>query len=576
MGDNFVKKTQDTLGNIIKKPPLTEKLLNKPPFRFLHDVFMEVIRTTGFMKGLYTATEMDSQNVKMKDRESKVAFLQKAIDVISMVTGKPLSVKTSKIVAGHEPEKTNEMLQALAKAILDKLDSSDAVKKVLKGEKPKSSKPPKPKKEETDDRKKSGDKRSQDNKDRKDSAEKKGGSERNDSTGRKGSADDNKQRSGSKERDRSRERSRDSSKNQKEHKKDRDKEKERIKDEDNKKDKESEKDRERRERKRRKELEDAARREKEEQNEGQNDDDESDDTEDLRPAAPESKEGSGRMPRPSSAKGKRSRPLRDGDDSDSDKDYDQERQDGDLLPSQVQASRQMTRPSSARPAPPKIKQEPVEDPNIRIGSGKQVTNVIVDNGINSDDDDDAFLVEEAQPLTQDDQQNGPDASPATDKQIGLSEVDDDGQHGSLVKKIMETKTELERKDQKKDDKPIILDAARKKERQMVQREVEKLRGFIQTLTRSANPLGKTMDYLQEDMDSMQKELDKWKRENKEHALAIKREENVTEGELEPLHAQLAELDQSIADQVELIGAVKSNILRNEEKMTKMMNSVVLS
>ncbi|XP_033110712.1 TRAF3-interacting protein 1-like isoform X2 [Anneissia japonica] len=574
MGDNFVKKTQDTLGNIIKKPPLTEKLLNKPPFRFLHDVFMEVIRTTGFMKGLYTATEMDSQNVK--DRESKVAFLQKAIDVISMVTGKPLSVKTSKIVAGHEPEKTNEMLQALAKAILDKLDSSDAVKKVLKGEKPKSSKPPKPKKEETDDRKKSGDKRSQDNKDRKDSAEKKGGSERNDSTGRKGSADDNKQRSGSKERDRSRERSRDSSKNQKEHKKDRDKEKERIKDEDNKKDKESEKDRERRERKRRKELEDAARREKEEQNEGQNDDDESDDTEDLRPAAPESKEGSGRMPRPSSAKGKRSRPLRDGDDSDSDKDYDQERQDGDLLPSQVQASRQMTRPSSARPAPPKIKQEPVEDPNIRIGSGKQVTNVIVDNGINSDDDDDAFLVEEAQPLTQDDQQNGPDASPATDKQIGLSEVDDDGQHGSLVKKIMETKTELERKDQKKDDKPIILDAARKKERQMVQREVEKLRGFIQTLTRSANPLGKTMDYLQEDMDSMQKELDKWKRENKEHALAIKREENVTEGELEPLHAQLAELDQSIADQVELIGAVKSNILRNEEKMTKMMNSVVLS
>ncbi|XP_033110716.1 TRAF3-interacting protein 1-like isoform X6 [Anneissia japonica] len=564
MGDNFVKKTQDTLGNIIKKPPLTEKLLNKPPFRFLHDVFMEVIRTTGFMKGLYTATEMDSQNVKMKDRESKVAFLQKAIDVISMVTGKPLSVKTSKIVAGHEPEKTNEMLQALAKAILDKLDSSDAVKKVLKGEKPKSSKPPKPKKEETDDRKKSGDKRSQDNKDRKDSAEKKGGSERNDSTGRKGSADDNKQRSGSKERDRSRERSRDSSKNQKEHKKDRDKEKERIKDEDNKKDKESEKDRERRERKRRKELEDAARREKEEQNEGQNDDDESDDTEDLRPAAPESKEGSGRMPRPSSAKGKRSRPLRDGDDSDSDKDYDQERQDGDLLPSQVQASRQMTRPSSARPAPPKIKQEPVEDPNIRIGSGKQVTNVIVDNGINSDDDDDAFLVEEAQPLTQDDQQ------------IGLSEVDDDGQHGSLVKKIMETKTELERKDQKKDDKPIILDAARKKERQMVQREVEKLRGFIQTLTRSANPLGKTMDYLQEDMDSMQKELDKWKRENKEHALAIKREENVTEGELEPLHAQLAELDQSIADQVELIGAVKSNILRNEEKMTKMMNSVVLS
>ena len=33
------------------------------------------------------------------------------------VTGKSLSVKPVKIVAGHEPEKTNELLQALADAI---------------------------------------------------------------------------------------------------------------------------------------------------------------------------------------------------------------------------------------------------------------------------------------------------------------------------------------------------------------------------------------------------------------------------------------------------------------------------
>lgn len=63
MDPKILKKTQETLGKAIKKPPLTEKLLNKPPFRFLHDIITEVIKNTGILGGLYTENELNSANV---------------------------------------------------------------------------------------------------------------------------------------------------------------------------------------------------------------------------------------------------------------------------------------------------------------------------------------------------------------------------------------------------------------------------------------------------------------------------------------------------------------------------------
>ncbi|XP_032128572.1 TRAF3-interacting protein 1-like isoform X5 [Sapajus apella] len=88
---------------------------------------------TGFMKGLYTDTEMKSDNVK--DKDAKISFLQKAIDVVVMVSGEPLLAKPARIVAGHEPERTNELLQIIGKCCLNKLSSDDAVRRVLAGEK---------------------------------------------------------------------------------------------------------------------------------------------------------------------------------------------------------------------------------------------------------------------------------------------------------------------------------------------------------------------------------------------------------------------------------------------------------
>ncbi|KAJ3139776.1 TRAF3-interacting protein 1, partial [Irineochytrium annulatum] len=133
---DLTKKTIDILGRIIKKPPLTEKLLSKPPFRYLHDMFSELIKTTGFAMGLYDENESNSENVKEKD--AKVAYLLKMIDVVGMVTGVEVKANPLKIVAGLDVEETNIFLQLLGKAILKKVDypvdSKDAVKRVRAGE----------------------------------------------------------------------------------------------------------------------------------------------------------------------------------------------------------------------------------------------------------------------------------------------------------------------------------------------------------------------------------------------------------------------------------------------------------
>lgn len=57
----------------------------------------------------------------LQEKDSKIAFLQKAIDVVMLVSGEPLSAKPARIVAGHEPDKTNELLQAIGKCCLSKV-----------------------------------------------------------------------------------------------------------------------------------------------------------------------------------------------------------------------------------------------------------------------------------------------------------------------------------------------------------------------------------------------------------------------------------------------------------------------
>nr|XP_042715519.1 TRAF3-interacting protein 1 isoform X5 [Chrysemys picta bellii] len=728
MNGAVVRRTQESLGRVIRKPPLTDRLLSKPPFRYLHDVIGEVIRVTGFMNGLYTDFEMKSDNVK--DKDAKISFLQKAIDVVIMVTGEPLSVKPARIVAGHEPERTNEFLQAIGKCCLNKLSSDDAVKRVLAGDKADiKGKPPSTSKSQDKENRESRAEEQKSHKDKegrgdneikdrstsrdrkpreelkeeeKKQKEKERDKHKDNEDRHKDLEADNFREDEKHERERSKnrtskqgretEKSRDKEKGDAEREKDleRDKgqekerkneggkEKEKLKERDKEKgrDKDREKDRDRgkeRERDRRRErgkdgerLKEGGTDKAEKKSTGSEDtlakktERSSKDTK----TEPDKESGSpARIPRQSSTKGPRQR-VKPGAEGSSfqlirspptvrrkesknsaasvstekklSPSYMKARKDtivkqlgvletnspadnvsdekaasilhakaeprpaikhqgesasdaegeagnrasekpmvsengevsNDLPPHVTQ--RRPPRPNSARPAPPRIKRQESAEFLLpeRNGSGKAVSNVIIDKQ-NSDDEDDQFVVEAAPQLPE---------MPEMETEP-IVELDGDEKHGGLVKRILETKRDYETSQQSKStekEKPLLSEAARRKEKDLVSKEIEKFCASIQTLCRSALPLGKIMDYIQEDMDSMKNELQMWQHENKQHAEALQKEQSITDSAVEPLKADLAELEQLIKDQQDKICTVKANVLKKEEKIRKMVLNINLS
>uniref|UniRef100_A0A803VR00 TRAF3-interacting protein 1 n=1 Tax=Ficedula albicollis TaxID=59894 RepID=A0A803VR00_FICAL len=629
MNEAVSRQTRETLGQVIRKPPLTDALLSKPPFRYLHDLISEVIRVTGFLKGLYTDFELKSDNVK--DKDSKINFLQKAIDAVVMVTGEPLSVKPARVVAGHEPEKTNEFLQAIGKCCLNKLSSDAAVKKVLAGEKadvkgkPPPSKPRdkesrEPKAEEQKTHRNKESRRDTEIKDRSPSRDRKPKGDLKESREREKEKDkkkNNEEKHKEPERDTSKEgqkqeRERSKSRTAKQGReiektkgkgdpelrgdsgqdkgKEREKrheegrEKDRLKGRDKNRDREGEKDRERgRDRDREKDGEhfrEHGKEKAEKKNETP-----------ARISEQPSAKGSRHRSKPGGEGAVDTRSVADGISEDGAAELQEKNEPGlaeklkereveNVAPEKPEngeappdvppqpAQRRIPRPGSARPAPPRVKRQESTELLIpeRSGSARTTPNVIREQQV-SDEEDEQFVVESAVPL------------PEMPKETEV-ELLEDQKHGGLVKRILETKKDYEasqKSSQTTDrEKPVVLEASRKKERDLVAKEIEKFQVSIQTVCQNAFRLGRIVDYIQEDMDAMRNELHTWRQENREHAEALQREQSITDSAVEPLKADLAELEQLIKDQQDKICAVKANILRNEEKIQRMVLSINLS
>ena len=128
-----IENTKEVLRPLFAKPTLSTKLLEKPPFRFIHDIVVATLTATGFPKDFFTGFELDSSNFK-ENKTAKVSFLDKLIHLVNVGNGSALDVSSSKIVAGLDALKTNELLVAFARLALNKdIDKTELIQHCLAG-----------------------------------------------------------------------------------------------------------------------------------------------------------------------------------------------------------------------------------------------------------------------------------------------------------------------------------------------------------------------------------------------------------------------------------------------------------
>lgn len=171
------------------------------------------------------------------------------------------------------------------------------------------------------------------------------------------------------------------------------------------------------------------------------------------------------------------------------------------------------RPSSARPGAPRRRDKNVEiilppDETVQMGN----ISIKVESFQSELEDDGENLIIIEDPV---------DLSNEIFKTAALENANE-AEQGHLLKQILETQKEFSvgGEDGSSDKNKADWDDPK---RQSSAKQMDSLRESIQKLTRSVNPLGKLLDFLQEDIDSMQRELSVWKETNRQTNLELNKE-----------------------------------------------------
>jgi TRAF3-interacting protein 1 len=80
--DALIAVVKTKVNELIPKPKMADKLLMKPPFRFLHDTITAITTVTGFGEGLYNEAELNSAAIT--EKQAKLDYLDKIFNLVGI------------------------------------------------------------------------------------------------------------------------------------------------------------------------------------------------------------------------------------------------------------------------------------------------------------------------------------------------------------------------------------------------------------------------------------------------------------------------------------------------------------
>jgi len=128
-GEDYVAATMRLVRALVNKPPLKDKLVQRPPFRFLCDIFFAIEEKTGWPAGLFTEQDRDKDN--KLDQKGRLLFLQKVIETVQACNNCSPSlvgfVSPKSIAAGRDCDRTNLLVQEFVKAAASGISAKDTL-----------------------------------------------------------------------------------------------------------------------------------------------------------------------------------------------------------------------------------------------------------------------------------------------------------------------------------------------------------------------------------------------------------------------------------------------------------------